>query len=267
LHKWTPLSPPIPHRLRAGTACGATDVGLVRVSNQDNFLIAPELNLLLLADGMGGHDGGDIASTSALLLVRDFLLAAEAAADGEAAIADPARRAMLTLRDAVDHANTVIHGHNRASGRAEGAGMGTTLTGIWQPLAGGPLLACHVGDSRLYRSRAGKLSQLTRDQTLYQQAIDDGARASLPARNVLLQAVGPGANIRPELQMLTTQPGDVYLLCSDGLYGDSSEAQTGAIVAAARDDNLDACCAALLAMALHDGGSDNITALLLRCPD
>lgn len=248
--------------MRAGVACGATDTGPVRPSNQDNFLIAPELDLLLLADGMGGHDGGEIASTSALLLVRDFLQAAPAPAPDHA---DPAGLAMLTLRDAVDHANNAIHRHNRARGCAEGAGMGTTLTGIWQPLAGGPLLACHVGDSRLYRWRDGRLAQLTRDQTLYQQAIDDGARASLPARNVLLQAIGPGANVRPELQLLAVQPGDVYLLCSDGVYGESSAGQIEAILAAARDDNLDTCCAALLAMAIHDGSGDNVTALLLRC--
>ncbi|MUI16476.1 SpoIIE family protein phosphatase [Massilia dura] len=255
-----------------GVAFGMTDVGMVRVSNQDNFHIAPELGLLAVADGMGGHAGGEIASADAITLLCGFIAAASArdgafdpAADPDATWAGATTKAMVTVHDAVAFANARIYEANVARNRADGMGMGTTLTGMWQPAPHGPAFIFHVGDSRLYCWRGGKLEQLTRDQTLYQQALDVGAPGPLPPRNLLLQAIGPTAAVDPQLTARVLAPGDVYLLCSDGLYGDSDEAAIAAIVSRARDDNLDACCAELVAMARRDGGRDNITALLLRC--
>lgn len=274
-------------------AFGLTDVGNVRESNQDNFFIAPELGLLLVADGMGGHLAGDIASADAIRLVHHFIRAARggdgapsleaglesdrtvpafrpsaydpALTDADATWSDAAMRAMITLHDAVEFANQRMYLTNLANHQAEGAGMGTTLTGLWQPAPDGPMFVFHVGDSRLYRWRAGRMVQLTRDQTVYQQALEAGARPPLPPRNLLLQALGPAPELTPELQSQVMAPGDVYLLCSDGLYGDSNPDQIAAILACATDHNLDACCAALVEMAKRDGGRDNITALLLRC--
>lgn len=289
---WKQLSPSTPHRLAFGVACGMTDVGTVRESNQDNFFISPELGLVVVADGMGGHDAGEIASADAINLLYNFIRAAQAqddtlapqAADQDitvpvfhASAFDPAQtdpdatwtdatmKAMITLHDAVEFANDRIYQTNMANDQAEGAGMGTTLTGMWQVAPDGPVFVFHVGDSRLYRWRQGELTQQTRDQTLYQQALEAGLREPLPARNLLLQALGPASEIKPDLHTQVIAPGDVYLLCSDGLYGDSEAQQIGAIMAAANADNLETCCAALIEMAKRDGSRDNITALLVAC--
>jgi protein phosphatase len=264
--------------LALGTAFGGTDVGTVRASNQDNFHIAPELNLLVVADGMGGHEAGDIASAEAIRLLCDYLAGRRdqapplakpntlpEPADPDATWTGAALKAVATLHDAVAYANTRLYEANLAHRHAEGTGMGTTLTGMWQPVPGGPALVFHVGDSRLYCWRAGLLAQLTRDQTLYQQALDLHAPPPLPPRNLLLQAVGPGAFVQPELITHAVAPGDVYLLCSDGLHGDTPPAALASVLADARTDNLHACCAQLIDMAKRDGSRDNITAVLLRC--
>ncbi|QGZ42807.1 PP2C family protein-serine/threonine phosphatase [Pseudoduganella flava] len=264
--------------LELGVAFGITDVGTVRASNQDHFHVAPELNLLAVADGMGGHEAGEIASAEAIRLLCDYLAGqrehaapharpagAPEPADPDATWTGAALKAVATLHDAVAYANAHLYQANLAHHHAEGTGMGTTLTGMWQPVPGGPALIFHVGDSRLYCWRAGALTQLTRDQTLYQQALDLHAPPPLPPRNLLLQAVGPGSFVQPELITHTVAPGDVYLLCSDGLHGETPAAALAGILADARPDNLHACCAGLVAMAKRDGSRDNITAVLLRC--
>src|SRR5471032_1250596 len=272
---WKPLSPSVPHQLALGTAYGATDIGTARDSNEDNFFIAAHPCLLVVADGMGGHEGGEIASADAIALLHQFLRDADLSAPAPAPPpADPhthrddaTLRAIATLREAIEYANACIYRANQVRHRADGAGMGTTLTGIWQPGVGLPALLFHIGDSRLYRYRDGRLVQLTRDHTWYQQALEANAPPPLPPRNVLLQALGPGPIVTPDVQVLAPTPGDVYLLCSDGLHGDSQPRDVAAILARARADNLDACCAALIELAKQDGSRDNITALLFKCPE
>lgn len=266
---WQPLSPSRYHDLDMGVAFGLTDVGTVRSANQDNFILSPELNLLAVADGMGGHDGGEIASAGALELLCSYLRGGPggAAHDPDATWAGAPGGSQARLRTAIEFANAELYAANVARNQPDGMGMGTTLTGIWQPVPRGHLHVFHVGDSRLYRWRGGILHQLTRDQTLYQQALDAGAPAPLPPRNLLLQAIGPSPTIQPELSAWPAAPGDVYLLCSDGLHGESAPESIGAILAAAQPGNLDRCCAELVAMAKRDGSRDNITAVLLHCRD
>lgn len=254
-----PLSPPVLQQMPMGLAYGLTDAGTVRPSNQDNLLLLPELNLIAVADGMGGHVGGDIASTEALLLVWKQLRAQPAPAGHT--------EALRQLQDAVLSANSTLFRSNAAAGLADGYGMGTTLTGMWQPQPGGPAYVFHVGDSRIYRYRDGQLAQLTHDQTLYQQALEAGMTDMLPPRNLLLQAVGPGEEVRPDVFAHTLAPGDLYLLCSDGLYGASAPEALAGILAGAGPGNLPESCAALVAKAKQDGSRDNITAILLLCPD
>lgn len=253
-----PLSPPVLQHLAMGQAFGLTDRGTVRPSNQDNLLLLPELNFVAVADGMGGHVGGDIASTEALLLVWKHLR-------GLAVPMDEAG-AQRQLREAVHFANGTLFRNNAAAGLADGYGMGTTLSGMWQPLAEGPAYVFHVGDSRVYRFRDGQLAQLTHDQTLYQQALEAGMTGMLPPRNLLLQAIGPADEVRPDIFALTLAPGDLYLLCSDGLYGASAPEALAGILAGADAGNLPERCAALVEKAKQDGSRDNITAALLRCP-
>ncbi|XLZ71692.1 protein phosphatase 2C domain-containing protein [Massilia sp. SR12] len=254
-----PLSPPVLQQMGMGLAYGLTDAGSVRPSNQDNLLLLPELNLVAVADGMGGHVGGDIASTEALLLVWKHLRGLETPASQE--------QALQQLQDAVRFANLTLYRNNAAAGLQDGYGMGTTLTGMWQPLASGPAYIFHVGDSRIYRYRDGRLAQLTRDQTLYQQALEAGMTGMLPPRNLLLQAIGPGEDVRPDVFAQPLAAGDLYLLCSDGLYGASEQDALAAILSCAGPANLAETCNALVQKALRDGSRDNVTAVLLRCPD
>jgi PPM family protein phosphatase len=276
------LSPSLPLRLGFALAFGMTDIGTVRSANEDNFLVEPELGLVAVADGMGGHADGEVASAGALTALAHYLRAA--ACDGDATVpnfrasrfdpvqldadatwTDDTMRAMIALHDAVEYANDRVYKANLAHGRADGGGMGTTLTGIWQPAPHAPLFVFHVGDSRLYRLRDGRLTQLTRDQTMYQQALDAGFERNLPPRNLLLQALGPAPDIRPELLTAAAQPGDLYLLCSDGLYGACPDQEIAALLARATPESLPALCADLIDTAKRDGSRDNITAVLVHC--
>jgi protein phosphatase len=266
---WKQLTPSIYHRLAFGCAYGLTDVGLVRQSNEDNFLIDPLLRLVAVADGMGGHDGGEIAAHLALETVREALAAIDPkksspgdAIDPDATWQDEHMPAIVAVHEAVDTANARVYGANVLGGRGEGSGMGTTLTGFWQSLPDGPLVIFHVGDSRLYRYRDGELAVLTRDQTMYQQALEAGVSGDFPPRNLLLQAIGPTAMIAPDVKACTPHPGDLYLLCSDGLYGNTPHAAIERVLAGAHAQSLEDCCADLIALAKTHGSRDNITAVL-----
>ena len=314
MSNWRPLTPSIYHRLALGSVYGVTDVGLVRQSNQDNFLIDPAIGLVAVADGMGGHEGGEIASSSALTCLREALRtalqaslqsslrpslqsslqsspqatlhahvqgealaqmsgAAELAglaavldgADPDATWRDQDMPAIATAFEAVEAANEHVYAANVANFHGDGGGMGTTLTGFWQHNDAGPLIVFHVGDSRLYRYRNGELSILTRDQTLYQQALEDGMVDELPPRNVLLQALGPTGAITPEVKSCLYEQGDVYMLCSDGLYGNTPHGAIADILAAAQPQSLEQCCNALVDLAKTFGSRDNITAVLALC--
>jgi serine/threonine protein phosphatase PrpC len=283
LYFWKQLSPSAPHRLSAGTAFGMTDTGTVRPSNEDNFLIDAALGLVAVADGMGGHESGEIASADALSSLAHFLRATTdpdsgaalpnfrpspfdpASADPHAHWSEETLAALTTLHDAVEFANQRMYQTNLANRRGDGGGMGTTLTGLWQGAPGAPLLVFHVGDSRLYCYRAGQLSQLTRDHTMYQDAVDAGATENLPPRNLLLQAIGPSGDVHPELHIQAVEPGDLYLLCSDGLYGATPDERIAAVLASAGPGQLGDCCKQLIATALHDGSRDNVTVVLFHC--
>ncbi|TWI69859.1 protein phosphatase [Pseudoduganella lurida] len=278
----TPMTLPIPlapmrlHRLPMMLAFGATDVGLVREGNEDNFLLDEALGLAMVADGMGGHAAGEVASAGVLMALRDYLAGhappfaaggtgGSVFADPDATWSDPAAGTVRTLHAAVGHANASLYAQNRASGRADGGGMGTTLTGFWRPTGAHSLVAFHVGDSRLYRLRGGVLEQLTRDQTVYQQAVEAGILDHLPARNLLLQAVGPSAAVTPEVRSHPVLPGDVLMLCSDGLHGSVPHGEMEHLLAGATEGTLEIRAAQLIEKAKAYGGRDNITVVLALC--
>jgi protein phosphatase len=263
----TQLNTPSLHQLSMGQACGITDRGTVRPTNQDNFLVAPTLGLLAVADGMGGHAGGELASSEALRLLANHLhQLPPLPPDVDATWTGAGSRALHALRDAISYANGRLYQANSAAGLGDGLGMGTTLTGMWHPDADGPAHIFHVGDSRIYRLRDGMLAQLTHDQTWYQQALESGVRHNLPPRNLLLQALGPADVLRPDVFSQPLAAGDIYMLCSDGLYGASEMDAIRALLAQVADDNLVQVCHELVEMAKRDGSRDNITAVLLRCP-
>lgn len=281
---WKPLSPSRYHRLGIGLAFGMTDIGLSRRSNEDNFLIDEEIGLVVVGDGMGGHDAGELASAEALSAVQHFLknqatavpdnddtipagsprtLPPGLSSDPDRTWSDAAMQAVSKLHNAVEFANNRLYSENLARFNPEGQGMGTTLTGFWQSFANGPLVLFHVGDSRLYRFRSGRLSQLTRDQTLYQDAIDAGEFRDLPPRNLLLQAVGPSSSVIPEVRSHDVASGDLYLLCTDGLHGEVADQSIVQVLERTTPATLAQSCAALIALANDSGGRDNVTVLLV----
>ena len=263
----SPLSACGPHRLACAVAYGASDVGTVRQSNEDNFLVEPSLRLFAVADGMGGHEAGALASAEALISLRQALNADRVdplndGSDPDATWSDPDMQAAGRLHNAIDQVNQCVYQQNVARQMSEGSGMGTTLTGAWRPYADGPLLVFHVGDSRLYRYRDGELSLLTRDQTWYQQALEAGKVDRLPARNLLLQAIGPGPRVEPQVRVQPVQPNDLLMLCSDGLHGCVPHQEMAQVLAAAGRDTLDTACQRLIHLTREYAGRDNVTVLL-----
>ena len=281
MYVWKQLSPSVEHWLALGPAFGMTDTGTARPSNEDNFLIDTDLGLIAVADGMGGHEGGEVASRDALVALVHYLRACLADDDGASmprfkpsnyVPADDVKTAwnaatltaMTTIHQAVEFANQRMYQTNLDNLRGSGRGMGTTLTGMWQPAPSGPACVFHVGDTRLYRLRQGRLDQLTRDQTLYQVAHDAGARHNLPARNLLMQALGPACGVMPQLQTHEVAPGDLFMFCSDGLHGVVADERIAGALEHADSIGLGETCARLIEMAKREGSRDNITVVLFR---
>lgn len=249
-------------------ACGLSEAGQVRAHNEDRFLIDSALGLVAVADGMGGHQAGELASSRTLAVLAEALAdpanagGPDAAPDPDATEVDLRLNSTVRLRRAVMHANTLLFQENCARGQADGKGMGSTLTGLLFLPALGAIASFHVGDSRLYRYRDGELVQLTRDHTAYQLALESGASGVLPPTNLLLQAIGPAPDVAPDVACHALHAGDLYLLCSDGLHGWVPHAQMAAALAAAHD--LHEACGGLLDLARRYASRDNVTALLVR---
>lgn len=251
-----------------------SDVGRVRKENEDNYLIDPKLGLLAVADGMGGHVGGAQASKIALDTVQAFLRAAlygektelppDRLPDPDATWPDKTLHLIALAWDAIEFANEQIYRQNLADGRAEARGMGTTLTGIWKADDESPMVLFHVGDSRLYRLHDGQLDRISRDHTLYQQALELGATDLMPAKNLLLQAVGPAAMVRPDIKVIEAQPGDLLLLCTDGLHGALPEQLMEHTIRTNRQQNCAELVLTLVTEANSCSGTDNITLLCLE---
>jgi protein phosphatase len=234
-------------RLRAGSA---TDVGLKRQRNEDSVLMRPEAGLWAVADGMGGHGGGDVASRMAVDSLARFV-------EGETA----AER-LATLERAVIAANNAMRAYAKAHGRAV---MGTTLVALLASQEHFAVLWC--GDSRAYLLRGGILRQLTRDHSETQDLVDRGVldpaeAKTWPRRSVLTRALG--ATEHPLLDLVSDrlEPGDAILLCSDGL---TNHCEDSDIAEALAGEDPQAVCDALIALTLARGASDNVSAVALRC--
>ena len=231
-------------------AASATHVGLKRQRNEDSLLMRPDFGLWAVADGMGGHGGGDVASRLAV----DALGALPVAPTGEARLA--------AVEAAVAGANAEMRAYAQAQGRPI---VGTTLVAI---LVFGAHFAClWCGDSRAYLWRDGALRQITRDHSETQDLVDRGVldpdeAKHWPRRSVLTRALG--ATDAPELDLVSDRwaPGDVFLLCSDGLTTHCDDADIAAALAGADPQ---AVCDGLIALTLQRGASDNVTAIVLRC--
>ncbi len=239
-----------------------TDTGRARTNNEDSVSLDAATSLAVLADGMGGYNAGEVASNMATSFMaaefgRWLLEAGASATDNEV------RRAMDIC---VDNANRAIF--NAANANPQYAGMGTTL--VVTVFRDSRLLVGHVGDSRAYRLRNGRLSQLTRDHSLLQEQLDAGLitaeQASFSAnKNLVTRAVGVEDTVLLETNLHETQPGDIILLCSDGL-SDMLSDDTIAQTLLAQQDHLESAGRALVDSANEAGGKDNIAVVLARVP-
>jgi len=247
---------------------GSTDVGLKRTHNEDAFLLLPEEQLYCVADGMGGHASGEVASRLAVEEMAEFFRLT--GRDDEATWPwreDPARRQdenrVLT---GVKLANLRIH--ERASSDERLRGMGTTLVCAHFERGAGAVVIGHVGDSRAYLWRGGAMRQLTEDHSL----LNDYLKArrltpeeveSFPHKNVIVRALGMKESVEVDLLRLPLQEGDVVLLCCDGLTGMVPDEQVGELIRQHQGD-LKAAAQALVDAANQAGGVDNITCVLAQ---
>lgn len=239
-------------------AAGLTDVGKERDHNEDRFVLLPEFGVFMVADGMGGHQCGEVASRMATATVAGYLRAGQPLSRTDGTVPD-------LLRNALSAANEKIHSRGR---RSEGhRGMGTTVVAAAFVRDEERLYVAHAGDSRCYRFRNGELRQITRDHSLVEEAlrtrpdISETDLAFLPA-NVITRALGVEPKVDVEVREESVELGDLYLLCSDGLHGFVAEERIAEILAGAQV--LTDACAALIAAANDHGGGDNITVVLLR---
>jgi protein phosphatase len=233
-------------------AIGATDVGRKRTHDEDAFLVMPEAGLFAVADGLGGHASGEVASRLAV----EVLAAGFAGLPGE-----PADR----LRAAFSGANRAIH--DRSAADPDISGMGTTLVAA-HFAEGGPLWVAHVGDSRAYLFRDGRLRALTEDHSLLQDFIRQTRPTpeeieSFPHKNVIVRALGMRDTVDVDVARVEVREGDLLLLCSDGLFGMVPDEQMAGIL---REEGSEILRAnqLLVDAANRAGGADNVTSILVE---
>jgi serine/threonine protein phosphatase PrpC len=247
-------------------ATGETNVGMKRPHNEDNFAVLEEDHLYVVADGMGGHASGEVASKMAIDTLREFFKATSA--DPEATWPykmDKARGYEENrLITSVKLANLRIFEHAQRDPKLRG--MGTTLVAIL--IVDDGVLVAHVGDSRAYRLRDGKLEQLTEDHSLLNDYIKmkkltDEEIRNFPHKNVIVRALGMKESVKVDTILDPPKPGDLYVLCSDGLCGPVNDQEIREI-AASHTTDLKAACGQLIDRANQNGGPDNITVVLAR---
>lgn len=240
-----------------------TDPGKVRDNNEDSVLANAKLGLAVLADGMGGYNAGEVASAMATAVLGSELDHAFAErppherSDGES-------HACVMLRDVIARTNAAIF--HAARSQPKYAGMGTTLVAV--QFYDNRLAVAHVGDSRLYRWRDGELTQLTRDHSFLQEQIDSGLLTAEQARfsqnkNLVTRALGVEETVETDIREYPALPGDIYLLCSDGL-NDMVDDEQIALAVGAFAANLPLCAEQLVQMANDNGGRDNVSVILAK---
>jgi len=247
---------------------GQTDTGKVREHNEDMIAVDSDLGLVVLADGMGGYNAGEVASGIAVKTV--FNLVREALERQDLTVPDPTTglsRPSIILRDAIQRANKIIYQTARSQANCEG--MGTTVVAAL--FFDNRISVAHVGDSRLYRVRTAAIEQITLDHSLLQELVDRGFYTPEEAqrasnKNYVTRALGVENTVEVEMQEHHVQKGDLYLLCSDGLsdmIGDDDMALTVSTFGA----NLNSVGQHLIQLANDNGGKDNISVILTQVMD
>lgn len=233
---------------------GISDIGLSRANNEDAWKELPEKYFYALADGMGGHNAGEIASYTAIESICTSIQ--------NLSKIESTQELLKHMREAIAHANKTVL--QKAKQSKEYKGMGTTLCCFM--LFEDCLIYAHVGDSRLYRIR-NRIEQLTKDHKIRHIQWGQPSNASKPTRpllfrNVITRAIGTHAKVEPDIGSYSVQPGDIYLLCSDGLSNLVNDEVIHSILKT--PDSLEVKGNQLLQKALKNGGHDNITLLLVN---
>jgi serine/threonine protein phosphatase PrpC len=246
-------------------AYGLTHVGRQRQHNEDSFLVENDAKLYLVADGMGGHAAGEIASRIAVDSISEFVLhTKEEEGTWPHAYDERYKRLTNRLMAAVRIANTRVLEAMRKDARLRG--MGTTVVAC---LADEETMSvAHVGDSRVYLIRDNQLSRVTNDHSWVFEQVQAGMLTEAeaekhPLRNVITRALGGALQVSPDASEIEMKNGDVYLLCSDGLTGMVPEDEILRLVTK-NEGNLEQACQELIDTANERGGIDNITAVLIR---
>ena len=247
---------------RAGIrAAGLSDVGRCRQANQDQFFVGREFDVLAIADGMGGHAAGEIASDIAIAALAESM-----GRDGENRTAWSSTEAAERLRIAMNDGNRKIC--ESVMTRAEWRGMGTTMVAL--VVIDSRAIVGHVGDSRAYLLREGRLRQLTSDHSWVNEQVklglltEEEARRH-PMRNIVTRALGNQPRVEVDVVEEEIRPGDVFALCSDGLNGMILDSEIEGTLAA-QGQVPRAACQTLVDLANANGGEDNITVIVMAVP-
>lgn len=240
-------------------AKGLSDIGLVRQNNEDYWAGLPQQNFFTLADGMGGHRAGEVASKEAVEALCAVIKGSTAAEHEELTLEE----IHGVLQFAIEQVNEHIYamGHSDESLK----GMGTTLCCSYFHPHG--LIYGHVGDSRIYRYRGGLLDQLTKDDSLFRELMDSGrltetSRSEFQYKNIITKAIGTEPFVEPSVHITDIQNQDIYLMCTDGLTDMLSLREIESIIRICPD--IDKGVSALVAAANEKGGYDNITVILMK---
>lgn len=233
---------------------------MIRTRNEDALAWHETIHLAVLADGMGGHKAGDVASSMALEIIKNSLC------EQLSKLTRPnsSRQRIGLILSTIENANTQINLASQTS--AEKTGMGATLA--LALFHSDKVIVAHVGDSRIYRLRKHRLRSLTHDHSLINQLIKQGTMTKEEAKisrykNVITRAIGHRETVEPDIRELTTISQDIYLLCSDGLYDMVSENEMRDIITRHSAD-LETAAQRLITKANENGGKDNVTALLVK---
>ena len=249
---------------------GETNVGRKRNHNEDNFLIVHDHLLYIVADGMGGHAAGEVASKMAVETVSQFFK--DTSEDDEITWPFKMDRQKKyeenRLVTAIKYANLRIY--EEALANAKKKGMGTTIVAV--NFTNGGVYIAHVGDSRIYRFRDGELKQMTEDHSLLNDYIKMKILSpeeikNFPHKNVIVRALGMKDNVQVDVSFEIPNDGDIYLLCSDGLSGEVPDEQMQSILAKnyrGTNTDLDSTVHQLIEQACNNGGKDNVTCVLAQ---
>ena len=247
---------------------GMTDTGKVREHNEDTIAFDADIGLLVLADGMGGYNAGEVASGIAVKTILNLVRESVDRQDLRTLDRDSGMsRPSIILRDAIHRANKIIYQTARTQPNCEG--MGTTVVSML--FFDNRASIAHVGDSRLYRLRSDKFEQVTMDHSLLQELVDRGFYSAEEAqraanKNYVTRALGVEPNVEVEVQEVPVQKGDFYALCSDGL-SDMVEDDDMHLTLTTFGANLDTVAKQLIQLANDNGGRDNISVVMANVLD